>query len=377
MNKFTIRQIKSGLKRPSGKVLFRTVFIASFLLVWAALQIFRVRAINSLDDAQAAKRFAPESPYAEVGVFFSAGVTVPFERFREFHYRIEEALTNNSIQSESENKNARLFIDCCSAQGRAGLSRDKKNVEANVIGTGGDFFQIHPVELISGMYYSPEALMQDKILIDEQVAWQLFGSADIAGQTVKIGGNPYIISGVVKTASGRMRKAAGAYSNLVYMPLEALMKDGLADAGEESGITCYETVLPDPVDGFAQKIVADTLAFDETEAEVIDVTGRFGNFALYKLVKKIGLRSMTGAAMRYPYWENMTRGMEDILFVILLLQTICIAAPVIMAVYIIVQAYRHKKWTAAGVYDMLKDRYYEAQSGARTKRELQKQKRKK
>ena len=376
MNKFTIRQIKSGLKRPSGKVLFRTVLIACFLLVWAALQIFRVRAINSLDDAQAAKRFAPESPYAEVGVFFSASVTVPFERYREFHFRIEEALTNNSIQSESDNPSARLFIDACSAEGKAGLIRDKKNVEANVIGTGGDFFSIHPVELVSGMYYSPDDLMQDKILIDEQVAWQLFGSSDITGQTVKIGSNPYIIIGVVKTASGRMRKAAGINTNLVYMPLEALKKDGTLAGGEESGITCYEAVLPDPVKGFAKKIVADTLGFDEAEAEVIDVTRRFSVFELYKLVKKMGLRSMTGQAMRYPYWENMARGMEDILFVILLLQTICIAAPVIMAVYIIVQAYRHKKWTAAGVYDMLKDRYYEAQSGARTKRELQKQKRK-
>ena len=37
------------------------------------------------------------------------------------------------------------------------------------------------------MYYLPDAVMKDQILVDENVAWQLFGSSNVAGKTVSIG----------------------------------------------------------------------------------------------------------------------------------------------------------------------------------------------
>ena len=40
--------------------------------------------------------------------------------------------------------------------------------------------------------------MQDYCIIDQDAAWQLFGSNNVAGMTVKIGGIPHIIAGVVE-----------------------------------------------------------------------------------------------------------------------------------------------------------------------------------
>ena len=44
----------------------------------------------------------------------------------------------------------------------------------------------------------PLMLMKDYCVIDEDAAWQLFGSNDVAGMTVYIGGVPHIVTGVIR-----------------------------------------------------------------------------------------------------------------------------------------------------------------------------------
>ena len=120
----------------------------------------------------------------------------------------------------------------------------------------------------------------------------------------------------------------------------------------------YELVMPDPVREFAAKLVRETLGYTESEMELTDVSRRFGNFALLDVLRRFGLRSMAGSAMRYPFWENLARGTEDILVCVMVLQAVCLIVPVVLAVIMIVQAYRHKRWTAAGVFQTIGDKLY-------------------
>lgn len=48
----------------------------------------------------------------------------------------------------------------------------------------------HPLKLITGSYFSGNDLMQDYCIIDQDAAWQLFGSNDVVGMTVYIGNVP-------------------------------------------------------------------------------------------------------------------------------------------------------------------------------------------
>ncbi|MBQ4416333.1 MAG: hypothetical protein II868_01455, partial [Butyrivibrio sp.] len=70
----------------------------------------------------------------------------------------------------------------------------------------------------------------------------------------------------------------------------------------------------------------------------------------------------------FPYWENVARGVEDVLVIVLILQALFLLIPVVMVTVAIVQAYRHKKWTAKGIYDRISDRIYEYQANKRSRR---------
>ena len=355
MNRDLLKKIR--LPKPDKRMRRRLIVIALCAILFVGLTVFRSKCISALPDVAGARRFAPEGGYAQIGCYFADQLTVEPERYKEFTYRMESALTANAIEADAAS-GGRLFLDCYSCDGSVQLVHNKKSVEAKAIGTGGEFFYLHPVELVSGMYYMADALMQDQILLDESLAWQLFGGIDIAGQTVQIGGSSFRISGVVKTADGRMREAAGADGALVYLPASALKEYGKLRHDLER-MSSYELIMPDPVAGFAEKLVRETLGFDADSMEVVDQTKRFRTFPLLSVWKDFGTRSMTGNAISYPYWENLARGTEDVLAPVVILQALCILIPVILIIWEIVYRYRRKEWTAHGVWTSLSDRVYE------------------
>ena len=371
----------------------RIVFLAVLavcLLLFGVLCLVRVHMTRGLVDTRAAERFAPEGGYAQISCYFTEGANITTGRYREFIYRIETALTLAAIElDEDAPEDAQLFLTCYSKEAKLNLTHGSRHAEADAIGTGGDFFFLHPVELVSGMYYQPDAVMKDQVLLNETLAWQLFGGVDIAGQEVMIGTTPHFVSGVVKDAEGRFRKAAGSAGALVYLSADSpafgetqvsTPSQGTAEssgAGSASGATlrltdrtmdCFEVVMPNPVRGFAASKLRSDLKIDEHLIRIVDQNVRFGNLALWKVLTDFGTRSMAGAAMRFPYWENVARGVEDVLVIVLILQALFLLIPVVMVTVAIVQAYRHKKWTAKGIYDRISDRIYEYQANKRSRR---------
>lgn len=55
-----------------------------------------------------------------------------------------------------------------------------------------------PWNCCPGSYFSGSDLMQDHIILDQDSAWQLFGSYDVEGMQVMIGNVPHIVSGVIR-----------------------------------------------------------------------------------------------------------------------------------------------------------------------------------
>ena len=89
--------------------------------------------------------------------------------------------------------------------------------------------------------------MLDRVVLDETLAWQLFGGFDVAGLTVTISGKPFQVAGVVRRESDFATKEAyqdGASMFLSYSAMKSL--------DENSTITCYEIVMPDPITGLCQ-----------------------------------------------------------------------------------------------------------------------------
>ena len=148
--------------------------------------LFTVKYLGQAQDSQqAAERWGGGEGVSQVSCFFSVDSGVTVDRLRSFEYGIDSALTDAAVQQESENPGARLWADAYSADGQVTLSTDRATLTADAIGIGGDFFLFHPQTLLYGSYFSGNDLNSDYCVLDQDAAWQLFGSSDVAGMTVR------------------------------------------------------------------------------------------------------------------------------------------------------------------------------------------------
>ena len=299
----------------------------------------------------AAQRWSSEGDAAQVSCFFSVNARITEDRLVDFEHGINQALADASVVQESENPGARLWADAYSADGTLTLSSDKTSITADAVGIGGDYFLFHPLQLRYGSYFSGNDLMQDYCVLDEDAAWQLFGSSDIAGMTVYVNKTPLIVTGVVERPAGRLEEAAGLDSTLVYVSYRTL-----SEMGRNNGINHYEIVMPDPVTGFAKKYIQENLGSDEKNTEVVENSQRYTFLSRLKLLTQFGTRSMNGKAIIYPYWENIARGYEDILAVVTLFELLFLLYPSVLAVVFFCIWWRHKGWTVKEKALKLKDK---------------------
>jgi hypothetical protein len=396
----------SNKKRNINLVILLGLFVINLILASVSRHI-----VTFMPETLGADRWSSDHRMAQVSLFFTEDQMVEEDGIKRLEYNLEKKLADAGVVVEEyldvdtsavvetvkvEDMGdgttvtehvptiSDLYVSSYCAQGIVDISFEGKTAESvNAIGFGGDFFFIHPLTLVSGSYINSNSLMKDGIVIDEELAWQLFGSNDIIGQQVTIGNVPHYICGVIKRDAGRIRKAAGLTNSYVYMSYDSLAKYGdilsgrtnSVDASEDGGTTltgginCYEIVMPDPVEGIASKIVKESTGVDDRYIYVVDNTNRFSFFSILKVMREFGTRSMWGKPIFYPYWENTARGWEDVLSVILFFRLVCIIIIAISITIWIVHLYRHKKWTTEGIIRYLLDKKYDFESRRRKNHE--------
>lgn len=344
------------------KLVLKISGVVSFLFF--LILLFVANNLGRMQDSQTmAERWSEKKDVAQISCFFSVNAGITEDRIIEFEHSIDSALTDASVVQESENPGARLWADAYSADGRIMLSSDRSYLEADAIGIGGDFFLFHPLKLLSGSYFSGNDLMQDYCIIDQDAAWQLFGSSNVAGMTVSIGGIPHMVIGVVERPEGRLEKAAGLDGTLVYVSYQTLK-----ELGSCNGINHYEIVMPDPVTSFAENFIREKLGTSEKETEVLENTSRYSFLSRLKLIPAFGTRSMNGRAIIYPYWENIARGYEDILAVVTLFELLFLLYAIVLALVFFGIWWKHKGWTLKDVWLYLKDKAERLGEKLRSKR---------
>ena len=186
--------------------------------------------------------------------------------------------------------------------------------------------------------------MADRVVVDAQTAFNLFGSSDVAGMEVTINGKTFPIAGVVKSEDDFATAAAldagteassdptgvqSASKAMIYMSYAAL------NAMAELPIDCYEIVLPDPVSGFAKKLMTEK--FPVGEGVIVQNTGRFSLSGLISVIGKFGKRVMTTNGVIYPYWENAARMAESYAALLLILGTLFGLMPAVCLTIVLVK----------------------------------------
>jgi hypothetical protein len=163
--------------------------------------------------------------------------------------------------------------------------------------------------------------MHDRVVLDEALAWKLFGGTDLAGMTVTIGDKPYIIAGVVTREDDfASLKAYGGEAGL-FMAYDVMNGISATD------ISCYELCCADPISGFALD-VAET---GFPDAVTLQNSSRFSFGSLVGLIRHFGERSMDADGVVFPYWENAARYAEDYAALFLVLAAVLFLCPFFFA----------------------------------------------
>jgi len=295
---------------------------------------------GSLTDQQAAKEWAAgETPCAQVSVFAEETSAYDINSIFTARVNIDKKLQENSLVSQREG--ARTWTDAFSTtQTKISVSTSRASADAKLIATGGDFFLFHPFEIISGYYYSDSDLMQDRVLIDDVLAWQLYGASDVAGMPVTINGKYFFIAGVYKQSENSYIEKVYGSSPRIFMSYEGyeLM------SGSAAAFTCYEAVMPNQVPGQAMQIVKEVLSITDESMGIRTVD----NSARYSLKSRFGIiadgtRSVVDCPVVYPFWENAARITEDRSAGLLVAQAVCLLLPIGTVIYLLVKLYRNRK----------------------------------
>ena len=292
-------------------------------------------------DENGAKRWSEDEAFAQIRVIY------PLTGMELNEYSFLELDHNISSRLESTAYGVTDFPRSLSANGSLTLSSDKGSIEADCVGVEEDYFLMHPMPLLKGSYLTGDDMMDDGIIIDESIAWKLFGSNDVCGLTVNVGEVPLIIRGVMDKPDDTLSMEAGLTEDFCFVSMNSLRSYGRVE-----GSYVYEVILPDPVSGFAYDQVTQAIGEDTLkQVEVIDCSERFSTDALNGVWMQTGLRSMRVKGMVYPYFENIAKATEDYLAILMLFTVVLLCPPVVIFIICFIGFLKGDKYKKVKEYE--------------------------
>lgn len=258
-----------------------------------------------------------EEDFGQASCFFSDEAKLSTKSIRSLRGQVIKCLKDAACDIEKEEP----FADAYSAiVGEAKVKCDiSRSSKAQITAVGGNFFLFHDFDLISGAYFSEKDTMQDGAVIDKSLAWALYGSTDIVGMYIYIDGVKCYISGVIedptdkveKKCAGKMPKAYVTYDTASSMKKYASSGDPMSGLADFDKITCYECILPEPVEKLTinsvKSIFADTYG---ENVSIVDNMRRFTPKTRAKAFRKLSESVIRNDGIRLPYWENTSRMYE-------------------------------------------------------------------
>lgn len=328
----------------------------ALLLLLIGICLLRIGHYDSLlRSQQAAQAWAGQSEerFAQVSVFFPAASPENPETLRSFEQGIEKKLIDVGIEPKPQEQ-GRHWSSAYSAQSTLTVEGDRNRAEATVIGVGGDFFLFHPYLLASGAYLNPDDLMKDRVVLDYDLAWKLFGGASLEGMSVKIGDKPYYVAGVVHRETDKFSERAYSGEPVLYMDYSTL-----ASLQEGLGLTSYEIAMPNPIGGFAESYLKE--GFQKSKGVVLENSNRYRFSRMLRLFTHFGERSIADSGVAFPYWENAARLSEDYIARLYLVIALLAVFPLICLGILLVRLLRllrlKTKALRFAAFDAWDDRY--------------------
>lgn len=325
------------------KILYAVIAAANVLSLTGTLIISI--AGSSLAKSQsynnAAEKWDSSESYAQISCFFSEDAGVTVDNIGGAKASMLTALKNISVIPE---ENQKLIPEAYSTSaGQATIRSDttKGRSNAELMAVGGDFFLFRDFDFIDGSYFTDSDIMQDGAVIDRNLAWALYGSDKISGKNIYIDGTKFYIAGVIDTPQTKYEKKTVGEVPIAYIsydganllnnpsspvsPMPAVssgtdkkddsmagsMNDFMpADTGLKK-ITCYECIMPNPVENYAYNTVDNYFKLScENKYSIVNNSERFKPSVRAKAFKHLSDYAVISNSVIYPYWENASRIVE-------------------------------------------------------------------
>ncbi len=303
----------------------------------------------------AAERWSDDG-YAQISCFFPENSSFTVDSLGGIRAEVINQLQAVSIAPE---ENQKLCPDAYSADaGQATLRGTMRGrSEAQLTAVGGDFFLIHDFKLVDGAYFSDDDLMQDGAVIDRNLAWALFGSDKASGMTMTINDVRFYVAGVIeapdtkdeKYCAGELPRAYISYDGASGFATSGFAASDSPDIkgmeGEASmppessakfnAVTCYEIIMPDPVENYAYNALKDTVKNNGGKA--VQNNGRFDPVSRVKALRHFSRNAVKSDEISYPFWENASRMTEMRLTFIYTWAAVCLVIPALTVLWGIVR----------------------------------------
>lgn len=304
------------------------VFLASALILGICeLAVAGIK--GSFDFLKSGERWAPDGePYAVISLYTEESAALSADQVESWAHSIDSALLQSSIAPSSEN--ARSWAYTYAAEKTMSVSGPAGSGTAEVIAAGGDFFVFHPLDFIYGSAFLNDTSNPNGVVIDDMLAWKIFGAVNIVGMEMTIDENIYTVVGVTTRESehGIYNYTYGDRPRM-YMSYAGYTKLQSSD-GSTADITLFETVLPNEVKSFAKNIFDGVVTANEETMTEIESTDRFSLINRYNNMKILKYSWIRENKIEYPYWENEER-VADYRCAILMIFEVAFAAVTVVS----------------------------------------------
>lgn len=291
--------------------------------------------------------------FAQISTFFEENSGFTTDSLNAVRAELVKELKNISIETDGKNL---PFAESYSTQ--AGTFKIKGDLtgssEAELTAVGGDFFMFRNFQLIDGSYFNDRDLMQDGAVIDRNLAWSLYGSCDVAGMNLYIDGVKFYIAGVIENPETKPEKECAGKLPHAYISYDGASNLSALTSNSETltspdtlpavhtgfrNITCYETVLPNPVENFAYNTIKKQFSENyKDKCSIVKNSERFKSSVRAKAFKKIADYAVAKNNIKYPYWENASRIVEFRLTFLYFFRKILFIVPSLTALWLVILA---------------------------------------
>ncbi len=355
------------------KILYTVIASANILSLLCTLiiSIAGESIAKSMSYNNTAEKWSSDGDYAQISCFFSEDAGVTVDNIGGAKASMLESLKNISVVPE---ENQKLIPEAYSTSaGQASIKSDttKGRSNAQLIAVGGDFFLFRDFDLLDGSYFSESDIMQDGAVIDRNLAWALYGSDEISGKNIYINDTKFYIAGVIDTPQTKYEKKTAGDLPIAYISYDGAgllnnssnvsmssMPTGLNDDSFSGGmgdfmpisnsfnkITCYECLMPDPVENYAYNAVDSYFKSSyENKYSIVNNTERFKPSVRAKAFKNLSDYAVINNSVIYPYWENASRIVEFKLTSLYFYRRLTYIIPVLTLLYLLVIL-----WKIAGI----------------------------